>query len=177
MNQPEDPTFLTDRLMMGPDGAVHVVPTATRAASPLGETEVRPAPAQQASASGLADLPANVAKPDTGLPGIRRAPGDGGICFSYSAGMPLTDRDAARQALRDIRRTPGQGTSCFSYSAGMPLTDRDAARRALRGIRRAPATYCFSYSAGVPPTDRDAARQALRDIRRAPGQSSPCFSY
>jgi hypothetical protein len=40
---------------------------------------------------------------------------EGGICFSYSGGMPLTDRDAAQRALRDIRRAPGDGGVCFSY--------------------------------------------------------------
>lgn len=109
MSQPEHPSFLADRLMMGPDGAVHVVPAGTRAVSSPAEMEVQPAAVQQASASDRAD----VAKHDTGLPGVLRAP-DGGVCFSYSAGMPPTDRDAARRTLRDIRRMP-QGGVCFSY--------------------------------------------------------------
>ena len=113
MSQPEHPPFLADQLMIGPDGAVHVIPAGTRAVSPPGEMAVQPAAVQQASASDRADLPADVARQDTGLPGVRRAPAVG-VCFSYSAGMPPTDRDAARRALRDIRRMP-QGGVCFSY--------------------------------------------------------------
>jgi hypothetical protein len=86
MRQIEPDPSARNRLMMGPDGVVHVVPTGIRAVSPPGH--------------------------DTELPGVRRAP-DGGVCFSYSAGMPM-DRDAARWALRDIRRMPQTGV-CFSY--------------------------------------------------------------
>jgi hypothetical protein len=108
-----DPTAL-NRLMMGPDGAVHLIPTGTQKASPPpGEMEGRTAAAPQASASGREDLPANIAVRDTGLPGVRRVP-KGSICFSYSAGVPPTDRDA-RRALRDMRRMPGESSSCFSY--------------------------------------------------------------
>jgi hypothetical protein len=131
-----DPTAM-NRLMIGPDGAVHIIPVGRRKASP---------PAQQASESGCEDLPANVATRDTGLPGVRRVPGDGGVCFSYSVGMPITDRDVARRVLRDIRRGPGDGGICFSYSGGMRPSDRDAARRALRDVRQAPqGGICFSY--------------------------------
>jgi hypothetical protein len=140
-----DPTAV-NRLMMGPDGAVHVIPPTTQKGSPPpGEMERRPAAAQQASASGREVLPANIAERDTGLPGVRRAP-QGGVCFSYWAGMPVTDRDVARQVLRGVRRVP-KGSICFSYSAGVPVTDRDAARQVLRGVRRVPGegAPCFSY--------------------------------
>ena len=113
MRQIEPDPTAHDRLMMGPDGAVHVVPARTRVVSPPGEMEVPPAGVQHVSASDRADLPTDVARQDTGLPGVRRAPAVG-VCFSYSAGMPPTDRDAARRALRDIRRMP-QGGVCFSY--------------------------------------------------------------
>jgi hypothetical protein len=109
MSQPEHPPFLADQLMMGPDGVVHVVPAGARSVSPPGEMEVRP----QASASDRADLSADVARQDTELPGVRRAP-EVGVCFSYSVGIPPTDRDAAWRALRDIRRMPQTGV-CFSY--------------------------------------------------------------
>jgi hypothetical protein len=138
-----DPTPV-NRLMMGPDGAAHVLPTPSRKASPSGEMEGRTAAAQSASASAREDLPASIAKRDTRLPGVRRVP-EGGICFSYSTGAPVTDRDAARQVLRGVRRMPEVG-GCFSYSAVPPVTDRDLAQRALREIRRAPeGTSCFSY--------------------------------
>jgi hypothetical protein len=108
-----DPTAV-NQLMMGPDGAVHVLPTASRKASPLpGEMERRPAVTHQASAFIREDRPASIAKHDTELPGVRRVP-EGGISFSYSAGVPTTDRDAAQRALRENRRAP-EGTSCFSY--------------------------------------------------------------
>jgi hypothetical protein len=140
-----DPTAV-NQLMMGPDGAVHVLPAASRKASPLpGEMERRPAATHQASAFIREDLPASIAKHDTELPGVRRVP-EGGICFSYSADTPVTDRDAARQCLRGMRRMPGEGPICFSYSAGAPTTDRDAAQRALRDIRRMPqGGICFRY--------------------------------
>jgi hypothetical protein len=108
-----DPTAV-NRLMMGPDGTVHVIPAGTAKAPPPGEMEGRPAAAQQASASICEDLSANVAKRDTGLRGVRRVP-EVGVCFSFSAGRPATDRDAVQRALRDIRRVPGTGAPCFSY--------------------------------------------------------------
>jgi hypothetical protein len=130
-----DPTAM-NRLMIGPDGAVHILPVGRQKASP---------PAQQASESGREDLPANVAMRDTGLSGVRRAPGDGGICFSYSVSVPVTDRDGARRLLHGVRRAP-TGAICFSYSGGMPPSDRDAARRVLRDVRRTPqGGVCSSY--------------------------------
>jgi hypothetical protein len=145
MRQIEPDPAAVNQLMMGPDGAVHVIPTGTRKASPSPEEMEHRAAAQQASASGRADLPANAAKRDTGLPDVRQAPGNGSICFSYSAGMPPSHHDAARQALRDVRRAP-EGSICFSYSGRMPPNYRDAARRALRDIRRMPEVgVCFSY--------------------------------
>jgi hypothetical protein len=144
MSQSEHPPFLADQLMMGPDGAVHVVPAGTAAVSPPGEMEVQPTAVQHASASDRVHLPVDVAEHDTGLPGVRRVPAVG-VCFSYSVGMPPTDGEPARRALQGIRRAPDGGV-CFSYSAPMPLTDRDAARQALRDIRRMPQTgVCFSY--------------------------------
>jgi hypothetical protein len=105
-----------NRLTMGPDGAVHVIPTGTQKASPPpGEMEGQTAAARQVSASGREDLPGNIVKGDTWLPGIRRVPGGGGVCFSYSAAMTPSDRDAARRALRGIRRVPGGDTTCFTY--------------------------------------------------------------
>jgi hypothetical protein len=122
-----DPTAVNG-LMMGPDGAVYVIPTGTQEASPPpGEMEGR------------------TAERDTGLPGVRRVPGQGTICFSYSARVSATGGDDARRALRDVRRMPTGGI-CFSYSAGVPTTDRDAAQRTLRDIRRMPqGPICFSY--------------------------------
>jgi hypothetical protein len=177
MRQIEPDPAAVNRLMMGPDGAVHIIPTGTRKASPSPEEmEGLAAAKQQASTSGRADLPANAAKRDTGLPDVRQAPGDGSICFSYSAGIPVADREVARQVLRGVRRMP-TGSICFSYSVGMPPSGGDDARRALREVRRMPTGgICFSYSAATPPGDRDARRRALRDIRRAPAVGV-CFSH
>jgi hypothetical protein len=176
MRQIEPNPAAVNRLMMGPDGAVHVIPTGTRKVSLSPEEMEDRTAAQQASASGRADLPANAAKRDTGLPDVRQAPGNGSICFSYSAGMPVADCDVARQVLRDVRRMP-TGPICFSYSTAMPPSHHDAARQAQRDVRRAPeGSVCFSYSGGMPPSYRDAARRALRDIRRMP-QVGVCFSY
>jgi hypothetical protein len=100
-----------NQLMMGPDGTVHVVPArAGKNSSEPVEKEGGYGTEQRASAPGLTNLQS---ERDADLLGIRRAP-DGGVCFSYSVPMPLTDRDAARQALRDIRRMP-QGGVCFRY--------------------------------------------------------------
>lgn len=109
-----DPTAV-NRLMMGPDGVVHVIPTGTRKSSPTPrEMEGQPTAAQQASESGSADLPPSYRDAARqALRDVRRAP-TGGICFSYSAAMPPSDRDAARLALRDVRRAP-EGGICFSY--------------------------------------------------------------
>jgi hypothetical protein len=139
-----DPTAV-NRLTVGPDGAVHVIPAGIRKASPPGEMGGQPAAAPQACESGNIDPPAEVAKPAEVLRDIRRVP-EVGVCFSYSVGMPVTDRDVARQVLRGVRRAPDGGI-CFSYSAGVPATDRDAAQWALRDIRRVPGegAPCFSY--------------------------------
>lgn len=139
-----DPTPV-NRLMMGPDGAAHVLPTSSRKASPSpGEMERRPGATHQASAFVREDLAASIAKRDTELPGVRRVP-EGSICFSYTVGMPPSGGDDARRALRDVRRTPTGGI-CFGYSAVMSPGDRDSARRALQDVRRAPkGSICFSY--------------------------------
>jgi len=118
-----EPDPMRNRLMMGPDGRVHVVTSLAEMNSPPREIEGRPAAEQQLGTSDHTGLPADC---DSSLPGIRRAP-QTGVCFSYSDGMPLTDREVARRALQGIRRMPqggvcfsydgGQGTSCFSYSA------------------------------------------------------------
>jgi hypothetical protein len=114
MRQIEPHPNSVNRLMMGPDGAVHVIPAGIRNASAPGETEGRAVAAQQADSSGSVDPPAGVAKRAEVLRDMRRMPGDGSICFSYSAVMPPSDRDAARRALRDVRRVP-EGGVCFSY--------------------------------------------------------------
>lgn len=56
-----DPTAV-NRLMVGPDGAVHVISTGTRKVSPPGEMAGQPAAEPQASQSGRIDPPAEVAK-------------------------------------------------------------------------------------------------------------------
>lgn len=141
MHQIEPDPPAQNRLMMGPDGTVHVVPSSAAKNSPAAELEGRPGRGQRANTSGHINRPSDR---DAGLLGIRRAL-DGGVCFSYSAPMPPTDRDAARQALQDIRRMP-EGGVCFRYSVPMPLTDRDAALRGLRDIWRMPqGGVCFSY--------------------------------
>jgi hypothetical protein len=81
-------------------------------------------------------------------------------CFSYSAGMPLSDRPA----------TPGgHGTPCFAYSDGMPPGDRP---------RLPEGKICFSYSAGTPLgiRNRNAAERVLRSLPRMP-TTSHCFRY
>jgi hypothetical protein len=98
MRQIEPDPTAHNRLMMGPDGAVHVVPAGTRAVPP----------------------PEAVAEHDTGLPGVRRAPAVG-VCFSYSVGTPIDDSDT-ESGLRDIRRVP-QGGVCFAYRAEVPRLD------------------------------------------------------
>lgn len=165
MRQIEPDSNAQNRLMMGPDGTVHVV-SAGKNSPPSAEMEGR-------SVAGQQDLPS---ERDAGLHGIRRTP-QGTSCFSYSAPMPPADGDAVRRALQDIQRTPDGGV-CFRYSVPMPLTDRDPARQVLRGVRRAPGkgSICFTYSACMPMTDRDVARQVLRGVRRAP-QTGVCFIY
>ena len=107
MRQIEPDPTVRNQLMMGPDGTVHFVPIrAGKKSQPSAEMEDQSAAKQQSST----DLPS---LRDAGLHGIRRVP-DTGICFSYSVPAPLTDRDAALQALQGIRRMP-EGGVCFSY--------------------------------------------------------------
>jgi len=136
MRQIEPDFTARNRLMMGPDGTVHVVPaSAGRNSPPPVEKDGRSAAEQQESTSSQTDLPS---EPEAGLHGIRQAPGTGAVCFSYSAPMPSPEGD--------ILRAPGDGGICFSYATRRPLTDRDVARRALQDIRRMPeGGVCFSY--------------------------------
>jgi hypothetical protein len=93
-----------------------------------------------------------------GSPDIR--PGrTGGVCFSYSDGVPLgvRNRDAAQRALRDLPGMPAG--ACFSYSARVPLSVR-------RVTPTGHGSGCFSYSDGMPPGNRP----------RLP-EGKICFSY
>ena len=111
MRQIEPDPTAQNRVMMGPDGTVHVVPAQVRRNSPSpAEMEDWAAAEEQAGTSSHTDVPS---QRDLGLRGIRRVPAVG-VCFSYSAPMPLTDRDVARRAVQDIRRIPQNGV-CFSY--------------------------------------------------------------
>jgi hypothetical protein len=132
MDQRENPSFLTDRPMMGPDGAVYAVQTGTPKASSHDDLSAGSAPSLSQ-------------RPSEGGGG-----GEGGGCFHYSADVSQMDGGEASGCFRyssDVpRRDGGTGPVCFSYSAAMPPSDRDAARRALRDVRRAPqGGVCFSY--------------------------------
>jgi hypothetical protein len=150
MNQPDQSPPSAGALMMGPDGAVHVVPSGTLKASlPPGDL---PDEATAASSGNIAtDVPQDV-----------------------------RNRNAAQRALRDGPRTPGVVGPCFSYSADVPqdVRNRNAAQRTLRSLPRMPVP-CFSYSADVPPgvRDRNAAQGTLRSLPSTPGVMGPCFSY
>jgi hypothetical protein len=104
MNQPEDPTFLADRLMVGADGAVYVVHTGTLRASPPDDLSHASAPrlAQRHSEGGEGGACFRYEVP-------RRDSGEPPICFKYSAEAP--------------RRDGGEAPVCFKYSADVPRMD------------------------------------------------------
>ena len=99
MNEAENRTPLADRLMMGPDGAVYDLRTATLQESPNDlSSAVSPRLPQRSSDGGVgggcfkfsADVP-------------RQAPGQGSPCFRFSAEAP--------------RRDPGVIDPRFAYGA------------------------------------------------------------
>ena len=81
MHQIEPDPPAQNRLMMGPDGTVHVVPSSAAKNSPAAELERLAGRGQRANTSGHINRPSDR---DAGLLGIRRAL-DGGVCFSYGA--------------------------------------------------------------------------------------------
>jgi hypothetical protein len=107
MNRLEDPAFLGDRLMMGPDGAVYVVHTWLRAALPddFGHASA-PSLAHRHSKGGEVPL---CFKFSTEAP--RRDDGNIPACFRFSAEAP--------------RRDSGDIPACFKYSAVAPRRDPD----------------------------------------------------
>ena len=119
MNQPEQSPPSAGALMMGPDGAVHVVQNGTLKASlPPGDL---PDDATAASSGNIAtDVPPGVRNRNAAQRALRdgpRTPGEVGPCFSYSADMPpgVRNRNAAQGTLRSLPSTPGVVGPCFSY--------------------------------------------------------------
>lgn len=105
MNEAENRTPLADRLMMGPDGAVYDLRTATLQESPNDlSSAVSPRLPQRSSDGGV-----------------------GGGCFGYSAEAPRRDGGTIGGCFKfsaDVpRQAPGQGSPCFRFSAEAPRRD------------------------------------------------------
>jgi hypothetical protein len=112
MNLLESPMFSADQLMIGPDGAVYVLPTATLAASQP------PGGLHGAIASPSLRDPSRDINDDGGqrsgcfVYSADVAVGDGGTsggCFMYSADVALDGT--------------GEGSGCFVYSADAAVGD------------------------------------------------------
>lgn len=115
MNQPEQGPSSLGALMIGPDGAVYVVPNGTLKTSPAAGDlpHEAPAPSPRNMAADVTDRTAA----QRALRTPPRTPGDAGGCFSYSADVPLgiRNRNAAQRAVRNLPRMEGEGNICFRY--------------------------------------------------------------